>query len=127
MGVELIHDQHDLFGGRIEFITERLDDGGKVGALALRAHEDVPPPGQGFADQEERRRAVARVLSIHALDLPRLDRQRLAHVREQLLGGFVQTHLRSGGIVGPVINFQHVLHGGDELGVRLGRDAPTLL
>ena len=127
MGVELVHHQDDLLRRWIKLVAKRFDDGGKVGAFALGPHEDVAASGQGFADHEERGGAVARVLAIDPFRLARLDGQRRAHLGEQLLGGFVQAHLRAGGIVGPVVDFQHVFHGGDELRVGAWRDAPTLL
>ena len=127
VGVELVHDQHDLLSGRVEFVAESLDDGGKVLALTLGAHKDVALACQWLADHEQGRRAVARVLPIDALGAARTHGQRRTHFARQLFGRLVQIDLRAGHIVGPLVHRQHILHRGDEFGVRLGRDAPTLL
>ncbi len=70
---------------------------------------------------------LAGVLVVHPLGAAGAHRQRGAHFGEQLLGSFIQIDLRAGGVMGPAVHFQHVFHGGDELGVGLGREAPTLL
>jgi hypothetical protein len=91
------------------------------------AHKDVAAARQWLADHEERRRALAFVLAVHPLGTTWTHRQGGAHLGKELLGRFIEVDLRTSGIIGAVVNLQHVLHTGHEFGVGFGRDAPTLL
>src|SRR5262249_56002787 len=70
--------------------------------------------------------AVADVLVVEPLRLTRPGRDRLHGLADQLLAGLVQGDQGSPVVVGPVVDLQHILHGTDELGIGLGRDAPLL-
>lgn len=77
-------------------------------------------------EDEQVRRPVAPVLAVVALDLPRLGRDRLAHLADKLGGALVEADDRPLGIRRFGIEVEHILHAGDVIGVNLG-NAPHVL
>ena len=71
------------------------------------------------ADLHPGRQTELDLVLIHAV-------QKRAGLADQLLGCFIQAHLRPGWIPRPMIHLQHVFHARDELGVLLRRNAPVL-
>ena len=126
VGVELIHDQDDLLGGGVEFIAERLDDGGKVEPRAPLAHQRMARSEQRRIEHEHVAGSGAPVLEIAPQAPARLGRQGCARVGDQFAARFVQADERTARINGLGVNFQHIFHASHEGGVGLGRDDPLL-
>src|ERR1700682_2751730 len=126
VGVELIHYQHDNFSVWIVNIYQVLDHAGEVSLCPLVSDLHTSLPGERLKRHEEVGGSVSPVLAIDPPRAPRLRRQRFSYIGQQLLGRFVQTDLRSLGIVRSLIDIQHVLHPPNELGVGMGRNAPDL-
>src|SRR5581483_6069505 len=90
-------------------------------------HLRRPPAQQRLEDHEQVGRAVAHVLVVVAGWLPRRGRQRHAGLADQLHRHLVEADQRPPGVVGAVVDFQHVLHPGYELPALPRRDDPLLL
>ncbi len=127
MGVEIVLHQHDLrrVGKmRVGQILEHLgviDGGVAVGDL------DMPPAFQRREHHEQIGDAIAFVFVIVTRLASWLGGDRRARLDDQLLRGLVEAHDRALRIMRPLIDFQHVFHGGDERGVGVRRDHPLLL
>jgi len=70
--------------------------------------------------------AIALILAIVALQLPRLGLDRLANLADKLCRAFVETNHRALPIGLFSIEIEYILHAGDKLAVDL-RDAPHVL
>src|SRR5262249_17944383 len=77
-----------------------------------------------FQQREDVGGAVALVLRILSGHGPGPHRQLRLHLAEQLARALVETDHRTLGIIGALVDVQHILHGADEGGVLLGRNAP---
>src|SRR5271166_2363292 len=97
----------------------RVVDGG----VAI-CHFDMAPALQRREDHEEIGDAVALIFVVVSRGLSRLGWDRRTGLGNQLLGGLVQAHQRTGGISRLLVGFQHVFHGGDEARAGFGRDHP---
>src|SRR5674476_774072 len=87
---------------------------------------DVAPTFERCKHHEEVGGTVALVLVIATGRASRFHRDRQPRFSEELLGGLVQAHQRVVGVAWPRIDGQHVLHGGYERAVGLGRNDPAL-
>lgn len=127
VGVEVVHHHHDHLGVRVVNIDQIPDHGGKLDAASLVGDFDVAPAAQRFRHDEQVGRPVAFLFAVHPLGMSRRHRDRLPDFAQQLLAGFIQADLRSLGIIGALVDIQHVFQMPDKLRVLLGRNAPTLL
>jgi hypothetical protein len=71
--------------------------------------------------------SVALIFIVDALRLPELHRHGRARLLHQLLGRLIETDHRQQRIMRTPIDFEHVLHRGDEGRVRMRRNDPLLL
>src|SRR5262249_28432706 len=69
----------------------------------------------------------ADIFVIDPFRLARSNRDRLAHLRNQLLRLLIHAHHRTKRIVGPLVHFQNLLHVANERRVLIGRNAPHFL
>jgi hypothetical protein len=113
MGVQVVNDQNDALGLRIIFVREQAQLFGKVtlGAPCRDAHP-APPP-QGFDSQEEIGNPVPFVFVVLPQRLTRLKRQAATGSVMQFFAGLIQTNNWPFGVVGPLIDVQHVFHLGN--------------
>jgi len=124
VGIEVVHDQHNLFGVRILLIAHLTEQMGKVHGCSVLRHFHPSLSRQRLEDHKQIRGAFALILVINAPGLPRRSGDGRTRFRHQLFAGFVHTDLRAPQIVRTCVNFQHVLHGADKLSVALRRDHP---
>src|SRR6516165_8216259 len=88
---------------------------------------DAPPAFQWSEHHKQIGSAVALVFIIVAPGLSRLHPDWGTSFLYKLLGGLVHANQGMIGIVGPLIDFQHIFHRRYECAVRLGRNNPLLL
>src|SRR6516164_1237197 len=88
---------------------------------------DAPPAFQWSEHHKQIGSAVALVFIIVAPGLSRLHPDWGTSFLYKLLGGLVHANQGMIGIVGPLIDFQHIFHRRYECTVRLGRNNPLLL
>jgi len=88
---------------------------------------DTPPAFQWSEHHKQIGGAVALVFIIVAPGLSRLHPDWGTTFLYKLLGGLVHANQGMIGIVGPLIDFQHIFHCRYECAVRLGRNNPLLL
>ena len=88
---------------------------GEVLGSSTFGHFQVSPSPQRLAEHEQIASPITLVLVVISLRLSRLCRDARALVRCQLLGGLVEADHRSIGIVGFLVQVQHIFHAGDEL------------
>lgn len=124
MGIEVVHDQYDLFSLGILYIHQIADDFREIQSSAPLGNVNFAPASQWLTDHENVGRALALIFVILACGLAGLRRKRVLNVRHQLLAGFIQTHLRPGRIVGALVNFQRILHRAHKIGIVLRRQDP---
>jgi hypothetical protein len=113
-------DQVCLLIMQIDKLTHAL---GEVARGALRSDLDLAPGPVRVEEDEQVDRAVAPVLAIVALELPRLCRDRLADLADELGWAFVEAPHRAFGVGRLGVEVEHVLHAGDVVAIDL-RDAP---
>src|SRR5512135_1191119 len=124
--VQVVHHQHHFLRLLVHLLDQPTHHLGEVHRRPTLGHLHRPPTEQRFADHEQVGRPVAGILVVEPLRLARLGRDRLGHLADQLLARLVEADQGALLVVGPVVDFQHVLHRADELGVGLRRDAPLL-
>jgi hypothetical protein len=125
VGVEVVHDQDDLLGLGVVDGQESFDLPGPINLGPVGLGVDPPPPTEGFDPAEDRAGAVADVLAV-LLEIPsRCGGDRVAGVRQELVGLLVHAHHWPGRVVGPGIDRENVLHCRGEGRVRLRRDHPA--
>src|ERR671918_477477 len=127
VGVQVVHDQHDLLGLRVLLIDHLAEQMGEVHRRAPLRHLHPPLPRQRLEDHEQIGRALALVLVIDALRLPRRHRDGQAGFCHQLFAGLIHAHLRAPGIVGTHVDLQHIFHSTDKLGIGLRRNHPLFV
>src|SRR6266536_1896720 len=125
MGVELIHDQHDLFSVGIDLIDQVLDHMREIHHTAVIRDGHFAPAAQRLAQHEHGGHAAPVVLVVEAGWSPRCGRQWCACFGHQLLAGLIQTHLRTTRLVRSGVDVQDVFHVPDELATRRTRQAPV--
>jgi hypothetical protein len=99
----------------------------EVHRRAPLGHLDVAAAGQRLVHHEQVHRPVADVLVVDPLGLAGARRDRRPGVADELLARLVEADHRAVGVVGALVDLQHVLHLADELRVGLRRDAPLPL
>src|SRR5208283_1352835 len=87
---------------------------------------DMPPALQRRERHEQIGRAVAFIFIIITFGLPWLGRDRHTRLGDELLRGLVHANHRTVRIVWPVIDLQHVFHGGYERGAGVRRNDELL-
>src|SRR6516164_943459 len=127
MGAEIVLHQHDLAGCRKVRVGQSLEHLCIVQSGAAVGDLDVSPSLQGCEQHEQIGGAVARILVVVAGGLSTLGRDRHACFLDELFGCFIQTDQGAVWIARSLVELQHILHGGYEGGVGLGRNDPLLL
>src|SRR5262245_478750 len=95
-------------------------------AVRLSVDFDLAPGPMHVEEDEQVGGAVALILAVVALQLPRLGLDGLANLADELGRAFVETDHRARPIRLLSIEVEHILHAGDELAIDL-RDAPHVL
>ena len=126
MGVEVVFDQHDLFGVGVVDLDQVPDALRPVDPGSPSADHDVAPASQRLGHQEQVAYPTALVLIVLSGWPARGQRAARVDLAEQLAAGLVQADLRAPRIIGAGGDLQHVLHPPGALAVVLGRDAPAL-
>ena len=126
MGVQVVHHRHNTVLVRVVLVHQLLDHPGPIGFRAPVRHFHPAPPFQRSEQHEEVAHPVALVFIIVGARRPRPGRTRPARLFHLLLAGLVQTDQNFVVPILALIDFQHVFHRTDELGVALRRDAPAL-
>ena len=126
MGVEVIHDQRDLFG---VLVLER-DVGQKPRPVLLFpgfGDLDQPLAHQRFGGDENIARPVSDVFVIISGGSPWFCRNRNSAFANQLLGRLIHADHRIERIIRLLVDIQHSLHLSDKIAALLWRDYPTNL
>ena len=105
---------------------------GLPGAAQIRLAEQAIRDGWSVRELERRRALLAEIQPVALPTVRDPDPVSYTHLdvykrQNQLLADLVETHDRTGRVVGSGIDLQHILHGAHELGIGLGRDHPLLL
>src|SRR5882724_237161 len=127
MGVEVVHHQDERVGLRRVHINHVTDHMRKVDRGAAVRDRHLPLPRQRLEDHEQIGRAFPLVFVIDPRQLPWGGGNRHARFRHQWLARLLQTHDWPLRVVGAWVDFQHVLHGTNKLGVGFRRNHPLLL
>src|SRR5262249_61782938 len=80
----------------------------------------VAPGAVHVQEHEQVSGAVAPVLAVVALDLPRRGRDRLAHLADELRRALVEADYRAFRIWRFGVEIEHILHAGNVIGIDLG-------
>jgi len=126
MCVEIVLHQDDDLSVRVDLVGEMAKAFSVILLGPSFRHHHVTLPGQRFKHHEEVGHALANVLIVIMGRLSGTARLGGAGLADQLLAGFVQTHHRTSGVIGPLVHLQDVLHLPDKFGVGLGRNTPLL-
>ncbi len=127
MRIQIVLHQNDLVGALEVGVAEVFQDLRVVDRGTPIGDLDVAPAFERGEQHEQIGRPLALVLVVVARRLARQHRQRRACLRDELFAGFIEADQRSGRIVRPGIDLEHVLHRGDERGVRFGRNHPVFV
>src|SRR5512134_1956427 len=125
MCVEIVHHYTDQFSFRIAFIYQPLHLMRKVTLGPMPGHFNVTPACLRLTEYEKVACAVALVLIIKALNLPRCWWQSLSNLLGQLLACFIKVYFRPLRVIRLFIQVKHLFHSCDKLGIHL-RYAPLL-
>ena len=126
MGVQVVHHQHNPVLVRVVLVHQLLHLVRPVHFRPPVRHSDPPPPFQRRKQHEQVAHPVALVFVIIRDCRSGAERARQSRFLHLLFAGLVQAHQH---LIVPeltLVDLKHVLHGADELGVALGRDAPAL-
>src|SRR5215470_13813515 len=126
MRIEIVQHDPNHRGFWVAFVHQPLHRMREVDLRPLLCHPHMPPVSLRFHEKKEIARAVAGVFVIIALRPPRLGRQRLPSLLDELLGRLIKVDFGPGSLIGLRVDLQNVFHRGDELRPHL-RDAPLLL
>src|SRR5919206_1830826 len=126
MRIEIVQHHPNHRGFWVAFVHQPLHRMREVDLGPLLCHPHMPPASLRFHKEKEVARAVAGVFVIVALRPPRLSRQRLPGLLDELLARLIKVHFGPGGIIGLRVDLQDVFHRGNELRPHLW-DAPLLL
>src|SRR5689334_11388399 len=126
MGAEIVLHQHDLAGCRKVRVGQSLEYLCIIHSGTAAGDLDVSPSFQWREQHEQIGGAVALILVVVASELSRLGRDRHARFLDELFGCFIQADQGAVRIARPLIDLQHIFHGGYEGGVGLGRNDPLL-
>jgi hypothetical protein len=127
VGAQIVHDQDDPLSGGIDLVGEstekerEVDEGTLLGRFGYNAaHERLD-------GEEDIRGAAPPILVVDSKGNTGLRPEWYTNMVKQLLARFIEADLRKTGIIGPVIDLEHVLHGVHERAVVLRGDAEPLL
>ena len=123
MRVQIIHDEDDPLGIRIILVDQLLHLMGPVHFRAVLEDLGTHPSRQRFDEHEYGTRTVADVLAIHDHGCVCASESGAA-LPEELQRLLVHADDRPGLVVWAGIDFEDVLHFGDETGRMIGRDGP---
>src|SRR5499427_10298551 len=123
--VQVVHHETNHLGFWIADIDQPAHLLGKVQHRPLRSDGNMPPARLRFTEHKEVARPVALVFIVIARWRAGFGGQRHTCLRNQLLAGFIKVDLRARGIIGLLVEVEHVLHGGDKLGAHVWQ-APLL-
>ena len=84
MSVQIITYQNDLFGVRIPFVKQPLDEGRPVRPRPLLLGLGIAPAGQRLGGQKDAARAIANILIVLITNAGRLGRIALSRFSEEL-------------------------------------------
>src|SRR5208283_1091638 len=124
MRIEIVHHQHNAFGFGIVAIDQVPNDKRKVHFGAMVCDFDLTPALQRFRKHKQVGRAIPHIFVVFTGKLAGLWQSTGGDLTDQLFATFVKADLRTFGVVRPLVNFQHVFHGADKIGVLLGRQNP---
>ena len=124
--VQVVHDHPHHGGLRVSFVHQPTHLMGEVLHRAPLGHRHVTPARQRLTGQEQVADALPPVLVVLPQRNSGPGRQRWPRLGQQLGLGLVKADHRPSGVIRFVVQVQHVLHVGHELGAHLG-DAPFLL
>ncbi len=126
MGIEIIHDHHNGFGiweMGIHQITHTISP---INHSAPLGDFDMPPSVEGCKEHEHVARSVPFVFIVVFGRLPWLCWQWQARFFDLLFATFIKTHHRTSGIIGAMIDFQHIFHRTHKLSILFGWNAPFI-
>src|ERR1700691_2901353 len=124
MRVQVVLDQYDLFGIRKIHVGQFLERLRVIHGGVMVGDLDFEPALQRGERHEYVGHAVTLVLVVVPDRLPRLGRDRLARLDDQLFRSFVQTNEGAIEITRLLVGFQHVFHRRDKGRVGVGWNHP---
>ncbi len=125
MRAPVVADHHHCLGIGIRFLEEGAQEVGRVRVGMPLGHLHASASGERFDPQEQIGFAQALILIVFLGCLSGLHRQRSVRRVAQLFTSFIEANERAQGIVGTLVDIQHVFHLGDIAG-RGRADAPGL-
>src|SRR5882762_2540523 len=127
MRVQVVLHQPHTQGLRVDLLQEHADTSGPVHLGAPVADEDLAPPTARFHEQEQITDPFAFVLIVIAGRRPFTHGPWDPRLSNQLLTEFIHTHQGASGIIGQLVQFQQILHPGDERRIGGWWKTPRLL
>ena len=126
--VQVVHHQHDPFAGKVD-VGKVLQDPGEVPPRAAVGDLDMAPSVERGIEHEQVRRpvALALIVEVEPGRPARTRRQRRARLLRLPLRRLVRADQRGPVVMIPAVDAERVLHGADEVRVRLRRNAPAFL
>src|SRR2546425_10877646 len=109
----------------VTLIEHAFDESGPVLAGAPFGDGDVTASRQRFDLQENLRHAVAHILVVVDLTVPRSQREGSVDFADQLLIGFVHADERELRVIGRVVKVEHLFHADHKSGAAIGWDFPV--
>jgi hypothetical protein len=123
MGRQVVEHDADLIGLRIVDVDELAHALGEVAGRPMLGDLDLAPGPVRVEEDEQVDGAVAPILVVITLELPRFGRNRLAHLADELGRALVEAHHRPLRIGRLGIEIEHILHARD-IGAVNPRNAP---
>ncbi len=120
MRIEIIEHDSDHLGLGVSDIAQPVHLTGEVMHGPLFGDMDMPAAAFRFTKQKQIARPIARVLAVINLELSRLHRKGRAHLSNQLFGALIEAYDRAPGVIGRLIQIQHILHSRHKLRTYLG-------
>ena len=124
VGIEVVLNENDLGRAWKVLVGQLLKEPCVIQRGMAVCDLDMPPAFQGSEQHEQIGGAVALILIIMPCGPSRLRRDRQACLGDQLFRCLVQAHDGVVWIMGPMVHFQNIFHGGNERGTGVGWNDP---
>src|SRR5579871_1802552 len=110
MGVEIIQDQFDTLGVRVQHIRQVAHGMGKISLGSAFGQQYVPLTGQGFDHDEQVTGATSSIFVILATGMLGPQGQTHSTIGQQLIAFLIEAHDRVQRVIRPGIQRQQMLH-----------------
>jgi hypothetical protein len=124
---QIVHDQNDPLGGGIDLVGESTEEEREVDEGALLGRFGHNAAHERLDGEKDIRRAAPPILVVDSKGNSGLRPQGYTNMVEQRLARFIEADLGKTGILRPVIDLEHVLHGVHERPAFFRRNAEAFL